>query len=95
MHRFIQLRKEHPVFGLGTTSRSGPRTAHLRLIRRFEDDLVLCVHNLARSAQAVELDLTQFRGRYRWSCSATPASRPSASCLPTDLARRGSTGRAG
>jgi len=64
MHRFIQLRKEHPVFGLGTYEpirTSNPRI--FALIRRFEDDLVLCVHNLARSAQAVELDLTQFRGR--------------------------------
>src|SRR3712207_9516681 len=31
---------------------------------RFEDDVMLCVHNLARSAQAVELDLTEFEGRY-------------------------------
>jgi maltose alpha-D-glucosyltransferase/alpha-amylase len=65
MHRFIALRKEHPVFGFGTYEpirTSNPRI--FALIRRFEDDLVLCVHNLARSAQAVELDLTQFRGRY-------------------------------
>ncbi len=64
MHRFIQLRKEHPVFGFGTYEpipTSNPRI--FALIRRFEDDLVLCVHNLARSAQAVELDLGAFRGR--------------------------------
>ena len=65
LHRFIALRKEHPVFGLGTyepIQPSNPRIfAHLR---RFEDDLVLCVHNLARSAQAVELDLSESEGRY-------------------------------
>jgi maltose alpha-D-glucosyltransferase/alpha-amylase len=65
LHRFIALRKEHPVFGLGTyepIEPSNPRIfAHLR---RFEDDLVLCVHNLARSAQAVELDLSESEGRY-------------------------------
>jgi maltose alpha-D-glucosyltransferase/alpha-amylase len=65
LHRFIALRKEHPVFGLGTyepIAVSNPRIfAHLR---RFEDDLVLCVHNLARSAQAVELDLRDYEGRY-------------------------------
>jgi maltose alpha-D-glucosyltransferase/alpha-amylase len=65
LHRFISLRKEHPVFGFGTyepIEPSNPRIfAH---IRRFEDDLVLCVHNLARSAQAVELDLREFEGRY-------------------------------
>ncbi len=65
VHRFIALRKEHPVFGFGTyepIEPSNPRIfAH---IRRFEDDLVLCVHNLARTAQAVELDLSAFEGRY-------------------------------
>jgi maltose alpha-D-glucosyltransferase/alpha-amylase len=65
LHRFIALRKEHPVFGFGTyepIEPSNPRIfAHLR---RFEDDLVLCVHNLARSAQAVELDLSAYEGRY-------------------------------
>jgi maltose alpha-D-glucosyltransferase/alpha-amylase len=65
MHRFIALRKEHPVFGFGTfepIEPSNPRIfAH---VRRFEDDVVLCVHNLARSAQAVELDLSAEEGRY-------------------------------
>ena len=64
MHRFIALRKEHPVFGLGTyepIETSNPRI--FAVLRRFEDDLVLCVHNLARSAQAVELDLSAHAGR--------------------------------
>ena len=65
LHRLVALRKEHPVFGFGTyepIEPSNPRIfAHLR---RFEDDLVLCVHNLARSAQAVELDLRAFEGRH-------------------------------
>jgi maltose alpha-D-glucosyltransferase / alpha-amylase len=65
LRRFISLRKEHPVFGFGTyepLEPSNPRIfAHLR---RFEDDLVLCVHNVARSAQAVELDLSAYEGRY-------------------------------
>jgi maltose alpha-D-glucosyltransferase/alpha-amylase len=65
VHRFIALRKEHPVFGFGTYTPlppSNPRVfAH---VREFEDDLVLCVHNLARSAQAVELDLSAYEGRY-------------------------------
>jgi maltose alpha-D-glucosyltransferase/alpha-amylase len=65
VHRFIALRKEHPVFGFGTyipLAPSNPRIfAHLR---EFEDDLVLCVHNIARSAQAVELDLSAYEGRH-------------------------------
>ena len=53
IHRLIALRKDHPVFGLGTYEAlrpSNPRVfAH---VRTYEDDIVLCVHNLARSAQA-------------------------------------------
>ena len=33
------------------------------MLRRYEEDLVLCVHNLARSAQAVEIDLSAQVGR--------------------------------
>ena len=37
---------------------------------------MLCVHNLARSAQAVELDLSQLRGPLsRSRCSGARASR--------------------
>ncbi len=63
LRRFIALRKQHPVFGLGTyepLQTSNPRIfAH---VRQYEDDVVLCVHNVARSAQAVELDLSPFKG---------------------------------
>ncbi|MGH2929176.1 MAG: alpha-glucosidase C-terminal domain-containing protein, partial [Solirubrobacteraceae bacterium] len=65
MHRFIALRKEHPVFGYGTYEPIETSNARIfAVIRRFEDDLVLCVHNLARSAQAVELDLSSHAGRH-------------------------------
>jgi maltose alpha-D-glucosyltransferase / alpha-amylase len=63
VRRFIALRKEHPVFGLGTFEQietENPRIfAH---IRRYEEDVILCVHNLSRAAQAVELDLSAFEG---------------------------------
>src|SRR6476469_6095655 len=59
------LRKEHPVFGLGTyeaLSTSNHRIfAH---VRKHADDVVLCVHNVARSAQPVELDLSAYEGRF-------------------------------
>ena len=64
LQRFVALRKEHPVFGVGSyeaLETSNPRVfAH---IRQSAHDTVLCVHNLARSAQAVELDLARFHGR--------------------------------
>jgi maltose alpha-D-glucosyltransferase/alpha-amylase len=63
LHRFVALRKEHPVFGLGSYEplmSDNPRIfAH---IRKWEDDVVLCVHNVARSAQAVQLDLSAYQG---------------------------------
>ena len=63
LHRFIALRKEHPVFGLGTYEPLRPDNPRIFAhIRRYEEDIVLCVHNLARSAQAVELDLSAFEG---------------------------------
>ena len=63
LRRFIALRKEYPVFGRGSYEPLGsdnPRIfAH---IRRWNDDVVVCVQNLARSAQPVQLDLSAFRG---------------------------------
>jgi maltose alpha-D-glucosyltransferase/alpha-amylase len=64
-HRFIALRKEHPVFGLGSYEPLRPANKRIFAhIRRYERDVLLCVHNLARSAQAVELDLSAYEGRY-------------------------------
>jgi maltose alpha-D-glucosyltransferase/alpha-amylase len=63
MHRFIALRKEHPVFGLGSYEPIHTSNNQIfALIRRYQDDLVLCVHNLARSAQFAELDLSALQG---------------------------------
>jgi maltose alpha-D-glucosyltransferase/alpha-amylase len=64
-HRFIALRKEHPVFGLGSYEALRPSNKRIFAhIRRYEREVLLCVHNLARSAQAVELDLSEFEGSY-------------------------------
>ena len=63
LRRFIALRKEHPVFGRGSyepLESDNPRIfAH---IRRWNDEVVVCVQNLASSAQPVQLDLSAFRG---------------------------------
>ena len=64
LRRFIALRQEHPVFGLGSFEALTPANPKIfACIRTYEDDVVLCVHNLARSAGAVELDLSWYSGR--------------------------------
>jgi maltose alpha-D-glucosyltransferase/alpha-amylase len=64
LRRFIELRKEHPVFGLGGYTPLRPENPRIFAhIRTYERDTVLCVHNLARSAQAVELDLSRWEGK--------------------------------
>ena len=92
LHRLIALRKEHPVFGLGTYEALRPDNPRIFAhVRTYEDDIVLCVHNLARSAQAVELDLSRWEGR-RAGGDVRPhaASRASASCrICSRLAPRG------
>jgi maltose alpha-D-glucosyltransferase/alpha-amylase len=63
IRRFIALRKQHPVFGLGTYEPLATSNSRIFAhVRCYEDDVVLCVHNVARSAQAVELDLSRFAG---------------------------------
>jgi maltose alpha-D-glucosyltransferase / alpha-amylase len=64
LKRFIALRKEHPVFGMGSYEPLQPDNPRIFAhVRRFEEDIVLCVHNLSRSAQAVQLELAPYQGR--------------------------------
>jgi maltose alpha-D-glucosyltransferase/alpha-amylase len=64
MRRMIAVRKQHSAFGRGSMSLIYPRNRKvLAYLREYEDDLILCVVNLADAAQAVELDLARFRGR--------------------------------
>ena len=62
--RMLAVRKTCKAFGRGTFEllRPGNRTI-LAYLRRYENQAILCVANLKRSAQAVELDLASFRGR--------------------------------
>src|SRR5262245_49184441 len=64
MKRILLVRRSSQAFGRGriTFLRPGNRKI-LAYIREHGDDAVLCVANLARSAQPVELDLGRFRGR--------------------------------
>jgi len=59
----IQARKENPAFGLGDfTDLGGSNPSVLSYVRRFGDDIVLCVNNLSRFPQPVELDLRRYEG---------------------------------
>jgi maltose alpha-D-glucosyltransferase/alpha-amylase len=64
MRRMIHVRKKYPVFGRGDITFLNPANPKvLAFIRHHEDVDVLCVSNLSRFAQPVELDLAQFNGR--------------------------------
>ncbi|QQD72261.1 maltose alpha-D-glucosyltransferase [Acidithiobacillus ferrivorans] len=62
--KVIAVRKEHPVFGRGNIRflRPGNRKM-LAYLREYAGVSVLCVANLARTAQAVELGLEAYAGR--------------------------------
>jgi len=64
MKRLIAVRQTLTVFGRGSLTFLYPtnRTV-IAYLRQHEDVTVLCVTNLARSAQAVELDLSAFADR--------------------------------
>jgi maltose alpha-D-glucosyltransferase / alpha-amylase len=62
--RMIETRKRHPTFGMGSYDElSASNPSVLAFVREFGDDVVLCVNNLSRFAQPVELDLRRFEGR--------------------------------
>ena len=61
--RLITARKRSKVFGRGSLRFLAPaNTRVLAHLREFRGETVLLVHNLAPSAEAVELDLSPFRG---------------------------------
>ena len=68
MRRMLAVRRRCSVFGRGTLRFLYPGNrkvlAYLRELRGADgDEIALCVSNLSRTAQAVELDLSQFSGR--------------------------------
>jgi maltose alpha-D-glucosyltransferase/alpha-amylase len=63
MKRLIAVRKAHRAFGRGTLEFLHPGNRKvIAYLREHEDEAILCVANLSRSAQPVELDLSRFRG---------------------------------
>jgi maltose alpha-D-glucosyltransferase/alpha-amylase len=77
MRRLISVRQRYKAFGRGAWE---PLQAHNRrvlvFVRRYRDETILCVNNLSRFAQYVELDLREFTGLVPlelWSESCFPA----------------------
>jgi maltose alpha-D-glucosyltransferase/alpha-amylase len=64
MKRLIRVRRAHPVFGRGSLDFLHPENRRvLAYLREHEGTTILCVANLSRFAQYVELDLSAFNGR--------------------------------
>jgi maltose alpha-D-glucosyltransferase/alpha-amylase len=62
--RILAVRSEHRAFGRGTLRFLYPRNRKgFAYLREFQGETILCVANLARSSQAVELDLSDYAGR--------------------------------
>src|SRR5260370_19694331 len=61
--RMLTVRKRHKAFGRGTLRFLYPGNRKvLAYLRECEDETILCVCNLSRVIQAVELDLSAFVG---------------------------------
>jgi maltose alpha-D-glucosyltransferase/alpha-amylase len=62
--RMLSVRKRYKAFGRGTLKFLYPGNRKvLAYLREFEGEHVLCVANMSRSLQAVELDLASFDGQ--------------------------------
>ncbi|MEP6844091.1 MAG: maltose alpha-D-glucosyltransferase [Pseudolysinimonas sp.] len=62
--RMIAVRKQHSAFGRGTfIDLGGSNPSVLSYLRQDGDDVMLCINNLSRFPQPVELDLHQFSGQ--------------------------------
>ncbi|HEX5460053.1 MAG TPA: maltose alpha-D-glucosyltransferase [Steroidobacteraceae bacterium] len=63
MRRMLAVRKTSQAFGRGSLRfiRPGNRKV-LVYLRQYADDTILCVVNLSRSAQPVEIDLSEHKG---------------------------------
>jgi maltose alpha-D-glucosyltransferase / alpha-amylase len=63
MKRMIALRRQHEVFGRGSIQFiSTANRKVLTYVRQYQNDRVLCVANLARTVQPVEIPLAEYAG---------------------------------
>ena len=77
VRRLVALRKEFPVFARGQLRLLEPDNRKvIAFFRVLDDDVVLVVANLSRTAQPVELALTPFAGLYPVELSGRTAFPP-------------------
>ncbi|HKE96739.1 MAG TPA: maltose alpha-D-glucosyltransferase, partial [Povalibacter sp.] len=75
--RVLAIRRQHRCFGRGTLEFIRPHNRKIiAYVRSCDGETVLCVANLAQSAQAVELDLSRFKGRVPVELSGRNAFPP-------------------
>jgi maltose alpha-D-glucosyltransferase/alpha-amylase len=75
--RLISVRKSTLAFGRGTMTFIRPlNRSVLAYVRQYGDEVILCVANLSRSAQATELDLSAWKERI-------PLEMLGRTCFPT------------
>jgi maltose alpha-D-glucosyltransferase / alpha-amylase len=84
--RMIEIRKRHPVFGLGRcVELTGSNPSVLAFVREDHESMgddgqrsasILCVNNLSRFPQPVELDLSRFAGYVPVECMGGVAFPP-------------------
>jgi len=64
MRRMLTVRRSHAAFGRGTLRFLYPKNRKvLAYLREDQNEALLCVANVSRTPQAVELDLSEFAGR--------------------------------
>ncbi len=65
MKKIISVRKKYKAFSRGTIEFIKPKNQKiLAYIRAYEDQQILCIVNLAKTAELFEFDLSKFDGNY-------------------------------
>ena len=73
----LAIRRRHAAFGRGTLRFLYPKNRKvLAFLREHEDETILCVANVSRSPEAVELDLSEMAGRVPVELSGGSAFPP-------------------
>ncbi|HEX8715435.1 MAG TPA: maltose alpha-D-glucosyltransferase [Gemmatimonadaceae bacterium] len=63
MRRIVGVRKQYAAFGRGKFEMLLPENRRVLVyLRRYEDEVILCVHNLSRFVQPVEINLQRWVG---------------------------------